>query len=402
MNHYRHWSATFASYFAIMGLWTSFGPSTLMALSPQAAPIALACMTLAYFVATPVAHRMWQWLGFAWAVRAMGSCVLVLLAAAALEPQWLVWCVPLAFVFGSGAYTVCETRLLEDLARRGQGHDFGRARKWGSLGFLLAATAGGAAFSIGGVARTFAVVLALCAGVYWWSCLGLSRAVAKGTQPEGKEEHTRPVAVAATAPVHDGAAPAGATDTRASQWAGCAAVAGVRVAEAVTTTWFGAYWLHTGHSHWETGVLCAVPVAAEFLAMWKGGVWMARYSAAAMMLMCCAASVVRWAATPFCEDLWCAVPLQGIHAFTFGFFYPASLVWLKQTYGDAFFHTRYATESAARAVTALVTFMAASWAIASVGYIAIYGVSLVLTLASGAWWLHAVRAGLRDKSCQPP
>lgn len=181
------------------------------------------------------------------------------------------------------------------------------------------------------------------------------------------------------------------TDSRTTRWAGCAAIACVRVAEAISTTWFGAYWLHTGHSPLETGVLCAVPVAAEFLAMWKGGPWMARYSAAAMMLICCALSVLRWAATPLCTELWCAVPLQGIHAFTFGFFYPASLLWLKQTFGDGFFQTRYATESVARAVTATVTFTAAGWAIAVYGYWAIYAVSLVLTVASGAWWWRCVK-----------
>jgi MFS family permease len=164
----------------------------------------------------------------------------------------------------------------------------------------------------------------------------------------------------------------------------------MRVAEAASTTWFGAYWLHTGHSPLETGVLCAVPVAAEFLAMWKGGPWMRRHSAAAVMLVCCAASAVRWMGTPYCESLWCAVPLQSIHAFTFGFFYPASLVWLKHSFGDEFFHTRYLTESAARAATAAVTFVAAGWAIAAIGYIAIYATCLVLTLVSGLWWLRDV------------
>ena len=64
MPHYRQWSAAFASYFTIMGLWTAFGPGALMASSPRAAPLALAAMTLAYFVATPFVRALWHALGF--------------------------------------------------------------------------------------------------------------------------------------------------------------------------------------------------------------------------------------------------------------------------------------------------------------------------------------------------
>lgn len=402
MLHYRQWSATFAAYFAILGLWTAFGPATLIAVNPQAAPLAMACLTLAYFVATPLAHRVWQRLGFATTVQAMGSCIFALLVVAALQPEWLVWCVPLAFVFGSGNYTVCETRLLEDLSRKGQGHDFGRARKWGSLGFLLAAMAGGAVFSVGGVAQSFALALALCAAVYWLCCLALGRAAAAVTpaahspptdSPPGAPppaSHTADTAanaaVATQAPWQAGA-------RRDSLW-GCGAVASMRVAEGISTMWFGAYWLHTGHSPWETGLLCALPVAAEFVAMWKGVAWMARYSAAAMMLMCCAASALRWAATPYCSALWCAIPLQSVHAFSFGFFYPASLLWLQHRFGPGFFRTRYATESVARAITAAIAFAAASWAIAAYGYGAIFSASAALAGASALWWWRVVtRAG---------
>lgn len=388
MKHYFQWSAAFGAYFAILGLWTSFGPSTMMAVNPQAAPVALACITLAYFVATPLAHRIWRWLGFSRALRFLASGVLVLLVAAAWQPAWLVWCMPLALVFGSGTYTLCETRLLEDLAQRGQGHAFGRARKWGSLGFLLAATAGGAAFSVGGVTRSFTGALAVGAGVYWLCCLGLSRSLVSVSEAE----HAMPAPDSQRFDDAVAQGPMRVASTRGARFGGCAAIACMRVAEAAATTWFGAYWLHTGHSPLETGVLCAVPVAAEFLAMWKGGPWMRRTSAAAMMLICCGVSVVRWVGTPFCETLWCAVPLQGIHAFTFGFFYPASLVWLKHTFGDAFFHTRYLTESVARAATAAVTFVAAGWAIATLGYIAIYATCLVLTVVSGLWWLRDVKA----------
>jgi PPP family 3-phenylpropionic acid transporter len=160
----------------------------------------------------------------------------------------------------------------------------------------------------------------------------------------------------------------------------------MRLAEAISTTWFGAYWLHTGHSPMQTGLLCALPVAAEFVAMWKGGRLLARYSAPTLMLLCCAASALRWLATPFCSELWCAVPLQSLHAFTFGFFYPASLIWLKQSYADHFFQARYVTEAAARGLTAAVSYVAAAWVIARFGYGAIFACSCGLAVLTGLWW----------------
>ena len=85
------------------------------------------------------------------------------------------------------------------------------------------------------------------------------------------------------------------------------------------------------------------------------------------------------------------MPLQGIHAFSFGFFYPASLIWLKAAFGDGFFRARYATESAARGLTAAVTYLAAGWVIAAYGYGAVYAVSSMLALLCGLWWVRVLR-----------
>jgi PPP family 3-phenylpropionic acid transporter len=125
--------------------------------------------------------------------------------------------------------------------------------------------------------------------------------------------------------------------------------------------------------------------------MWRGGAFLQRHSAPAMMLICIALSALRWLATPWCEQLWCAVPLQSIHAFTFGFFYPASLIWLKHEFAVSFFQARYATESVARALTAAVTYLAAGWAIASYGYGAVYSVSCALAVLCCLWWVRVLR-----------
>lgn len=413
MTHYRQWSAAFGAYFTILGLWTAFGPGALMASNPQAAPLALAAMTLAYFVATPCVRAVWQRLGFSRTIVLVGAGVALSLCAAAAQPQWLAVCAPLAFFFGSASYTLCETKMLEDLAHAGQGHAFGSARKWGSFGFLAAASLGGAVLSFGGVGRSFTLALATCALAYLACCMALARAVAQ-EQADARTEDAWHSSISASNDGRDSQA-AALTDTldealeevRAAQlqrstdplpdrtrrtWAGAMAISCMRLAEAISTTWFGAYWLATGHSPLQTGLLCALPVAAEFLAMWRGGRFLARHSAQAMMLICCAVSALRWFFTPLCSELWCAIPLQSLHAFTFGFFYPASLIWLKQAYPARFFEARYLTESAARALTAAVSFAAAGWVIASYGYAALFGTSGALAVLTGLWWWRVLRS----------
>ena len=397
MSHHRQWSAVFASYFAILGLWTSFGPHALIVLDPGAAPLALAAIALSYFVATPLAHQVWMRLGFARAVTCLGAGVACFLALCALVPAWLVWCAPLALLLGSGAYTLCETRMIEVLAQEGRGHEFGRARKWGSFGFLLAAAAGGAVLSSSGVGRIFLLALAVCALAFLLCCLGLGRVY-------GKAGETPQQGHAGVAEVH--ATPQPARQQAPSPFSGralggCGAIAGMRLAESISVTWFGAYWLQGGHSPLQTGLLCALPVAAEFVAMWKGGPLMARLGAPAVMCLCCLVSALRWAATPWCSDLACAVPLQALHAFSVGFFYPASLLWQKSTFGERFFFARYVTESLSRALAAVLVFAAARWVLASYGYMALYSLSAVLALLAGLWWLRATRA-TASADFQPP
>ncbi|MCX8521680.1 MAG: MFS transporter [Rhodoferax sp.] len=394
MKHYKQWSAAFASYFTFMGVWVAFGPSALMAVSPGAAPLALAVLTLAYFVATPLTRMVWNAWGFARTLVLTGAGVACSLGLAALLPQWLAWCVPLAFFFGSGSMMLCETRLIDYLAERKRGHDFVRARKWGSVGFLAAASLSGAVFSVGGVNRSFTWLLAVCGLLYLASCLALA-----AVHDDAPGTHAKTPAPSANRAAEPAAEPAAAPDSPASytstsrreRWTGCAAINAMRLGEIISTTWFGAYWLATGHSPLETGLLCALPVAAEFVAMWKGTAFLARYSAASMMLLCALVSVLRWLGTPYCSQLWCAIPLQSLHAYSFGFFYPASLLWLRQEFGAGFFRARYATESALRAVTAAVMFAAAGGVIQAYGYSAVYGAGSGLALLSGLWWWRLVR-----------
>ena len=386
MKHYKQWSAAFASYFTFIGVWVAFGPSALMDSSPRAAPLALAAITLSYFVATPLTRMVWNAWGFARTLLLMGAGVGLSLCLTVLLPQWLAWCLPLAFFFGAGSYMLCETKLIEDLAHGGRGHDFVRARKWGSVGFLAASLLAGAVFSVDGVNRSFTWLLGVCGLTYLASCFALA-AVSDDAPGSHAKDAKGAQHAQATAP--EVAVPT--SSARWERWTGCAAINSMRLGDVVSTTWFGAYWLATGHSPFETGLLCAMPVAAEFVAMWKGTAFMARYSAASMMLLCALVSALRWLGTPYCSQLWCAIPLQSLHAYSFGFFYPASLLWLKQEFGAGYFRARYVTESALRAVTAAVMFAAAGWVIQAYGYSALFCACSGLGLLSALWWWRLAR-----------
>ena len=384
MKHYFQWSAVFASYFAILGLWVAFGPDALMTLDPVAAPRSLAAISLVFFVAMPFSGWLQKRLGFAHALVILGGGVLSCLLFSVWMPRLLLWTTPSMFFFGSGTVTLCEMQLIEVLAGSGQGAQFGRARKWGSLGYVFSSALGGAAFALISGARSLSVAMALCAAAFFGLCLILARACLKQSEPKamrhGHAQTTADTAVDMTGTV---ASPA------VHRYLGATAISLLRLAETATTTLFGAFWLATGHSTFETGLLCALPVVAEFVAMWRGSALMARWSPVVLLFICSAVSVVRWLATPYCSALWCAVPLQAGHAFTFGVFFPTSLLWLRREFGGTFFRTRYFVEAMARALAALILYVATDWAIGRYGYLSVFGTGALLALLAMGWWGYA-------------
>ena len=381
MKHYFQWSAVFAAYFAILGLWVAFGPDALMALDPEAAPKSLAAVSLVFFVAMPFSGWLQKRWGFAHTLVILGGGVLSCLLFSAWMPRLLLWTIPGVFFFGSGTVTLCEMQLIEVLASSGQGAQFGRARKWGSLGYVMSSALGGAAFALISGAHSLSVAMALCAAVFFGLCLILARACLKQSRvSDALHDH------APQTPEAESDATVAAASPRTHRYLGATAISLLRLAETATTTLFGAFWLATGHSTFETGLLCALPVVAEFVAMWRGSALMARWSPVVMLFICSGVSVVRWLATPYCSALWCAIPLQAGHAFTFGLFFPTSLLWLRREFGATFFRTRYFVEAMARALAALILYVATDWAIHRYGYLSVFGTGALLALLAMGWW----------------
>lgn len=384
MKYPLRWSSFYFAYFSFIGLWISFGPSVLLRSSPVGAAASLALITLTYFVSTPFCRWLWIQAGFTRALRLLATGLFACLAASAAKPSLLVWMAPLAFFFAAGTYTLCETRMMEALVAIGRGHEFGATRKWGSLGFLTAAALGGFVLTRYGSESVFCWAMAACGFILWSCCLALpsegdslasgSPTLAAEADPGAEESEPDPAEPLA----HPGVR---------HRFMGSAAICSMRLAEAIATSWFGAYWLSLGKSAVETGLLCSLPVAAEFLAMWRGQRILKNTPLPLLLLICSGASALRWVLTPLCTQASCAASLQAIHALSFGFFYPASLIWLKREFGEEFFHARYKLEAVSRAGGAAVSYCAAAFAISSFGFGPLFYISAGLAAASSLWWM---------------
>jgi PPP family 3-phenylpropionic acid transporter len=397
------WSLFYASFFCIYGLWVTFGPARLLQSFPQWAATSLALSSLVYFVALPAAQWTWKRIGFSWALALWGGLAAVAYGAPVGWPELL----PLALPFGSlgaaGTYGITETYMIEALAAQGRGHAFGPVRKWGSLGFLVAAAGGGIALDwMGGVQR-LERLLALAAISFALSCAWLIRHQRRGSLPEASAVPITAADVGEVEPVAEGsegrpdgdaasalATPAGVRQPAGlSIWLVGAAVLAIvlhRVAENQTTAWFGAMWMHAGHSTSEAGVLAAWAVAAEFIAMGASAAWLARRDLGRLMLVCSLISALRWWATPWCTEFACAAVLQTAHAVSFGVFYPASLLWLRAHRPGDFFRAKYVMEGATRGLSSGYYFLAASTLIPVVGYAATFRGCAALAAASVLLW----------------
>jgi PPP family 3-phenylpropionic acid transporter len=169
------------------------------------------------------------------------------------------------------------------------------------------------------------------------------------------------------------------------------ALAGIvlqRVAENQTTAWFGAYWIAQGRGTTEAGFLNAWSVFSEFVAMGLTTGWLARVDLRAAMMWSCLISAIRWGLTPFCGELWCAIPLQSVHALSFGVFYPASLLWIRTQWPTTFFNTRYLMEGSVRVASSGYYYLAAGTLIPLMGYVPVFeGCAVMAALGALVWWL---------------
>lgn len=183
---------------------------------------------------------------------------------------------------------------------RGEGgFDYGRARLWGSVTFILANLGGGWLLT----GRPAELVLYAFVGL-----LGLT------------------LAAILTLPADRGPPPAG----RGGRWRLPWSLLAERrfltfcVAGALLQGTHGFYyafgsltWLSQGLSESQVGWLWAVGVIAEVLLFWQGGRLVGRLGAYRMLLLGAAGGLLRWPLTALTADPLLLLPIQALHALTF-------------------------------------------------------------------------------------
>ncbi|SHJ95896.1 MFS transporter, PPP family, 3-phenylpropionic acid transporter [Roseomonas rosea] len=88
------------------------------------------------------------------------------------------------------------------------------------------------------------------------------------------------------------------------------------------------HWARAGHSAETIGLLWAEGVMAEVLLFLWARPLLGRVSPRGLMLLAAGAGMLRWVAMGITTELWALVPLQALHALTFGAQYMGAMRWL--------------------------------------------------------------------------
>jgi MFS_1 like family len=413
------WSLFYGSFFAIYGLWVTFGPARLLQSSPHWAATSLALSSLVYFVALPASQWTWKRYGFTTALGIWGLMAVFAYSLPLLDSSLLPFVLPLGSMAAAGSYGLAETYMIEELTAQGRAHEFGASRKWGSLGFLLAAGFGGMLLDTMGGISALEILLALVAmgfGVCTLILMRFEKLYGVGLGTAGPIMINAPDAGEIEPVTHRamlGQTQNDATLDRARmaqisqhdkpfvvansqyQWALSIALVGItfqRVAENQTTAWFGAMWMANGHSATQAGLLSAWAVLAEFFAMGASTRWLSNAPLQRVMFWCCLVSALRWIITPSCDSMLCAASLQSLHALSFGVFYPASLIWIRSRWPDHFFKARFTMEGGQRVLSSGYYFLAAGTMIPIAGYVPVFvGCGIFAVIGALVWCLPALK-----------
>lgn len=176
--------------------------------------------------------------------------------------------------------------------------DYGRARLWGSVAFVVMAIAGGAAIEIYGVSLVIPllVVILLVLGL---SALGLPR--------EGIVKSSQSTA-ASIAAILDQSRPV---------WRLFAAGALLQASHAVFYVQGSVHWKQLGYSETLIGGLWMIAILAEIVLFFRSKRLVARFDAKTLLMMASLAAFMRWTLMAFDPPGFSLVFLQCLHALTF-------------------------------------------------------------------------------------
>jgi PPP family 3-phenylpropionic acid transporter len=251
-----------------------------------------------------------------------------------------------------------ETVAVSGVRRRGL--DYGRMRLWGSLSFIVATTAGGALVGAWGPG----------AGVWLMVAGALATALASLLLPSSE-------------PAGDGTA---ATTAHPVFLLFLVAVGAVQGAHAMFYTFGALNWASQGVPGLWIGILWGLGVLAEVLLFaWSAAV-LRRVGAMPLLIAGCAAAVLRWTAMAFQPPFALLLPLQLLHALTYGATHIAAIHFIgcavpERAAGTA--QSLYATIAAGLAMGGATLFSGALYAgHGSLAYLAMAVISAVGLVAA--------------------
>lgn len=194
--------------------------------------------------------------------------------------------------------------------------DYGRARLWGSVAFVVMAMAGGTAIEIYGVALVIPllVVILLILGL---SALGLPR--------EGVVKTSQGTA-ASIAAILDQSRPV---------WRLFAAGALLQASHAVFYVQGSVHWKQLGYSETLIGGLWMIAILAEIVLFFRSKRLVARFDAKTLLMMASLAAFMRWTLMAFDPPGFTLVFLQCLHALTFAVTHIATTWMIAQMFSGA-------------------------------------------------------------------
>jgi PPP family 3-phenylpropionic acid transporter len=293
-------SAFYAATFLVTGIQLPFWPVWLAArgLTPREIGLLLAAAIWVKVLATPAIGALADKTGGRRVL--MGALAAAALAAYAgllsAESFWLLISLNLVALTAQSALMPLGDTITLAAARSG-GLDYGRVRLWGSVSFIFASIASGAALASSAGERVLPLVLGSSTLVLL-ACLR----------------------VPSVRPVEGGAriAGIGAVAGDPTFWIFVLAASALQASHQVYYGFGTLYWRSLDFSDTTIGWLWAEGVLAEILLFWQGRRLLARLGPIGLMVLGGVAGVLRWSLAGALTSLPFIAALQFLHALTFG------------------------------------------------------------------------------------
>ena len=291
----------YAGLFVVAGIAMPFFPVWLRAkgLDPEAIGLVIATPILVRLVAVPIAARLadrWGALRRVLVMSSVGGAIGYALVGVAQGFPAILATVALVAALAGPAIPLADAYALRGLNLRGRA--YGPVRLWGSVGFIAANFAAG--FAFGYIAPTGYVWLIVAA----WT---LAAAASLGLQP------LRPSGTPEAAPPR--------RPRRLLATPGVLSVAvGASLIQASHAVYYGfstLAWSEKGLSGTAIGALWALGVAAEIV-LFALSARLPALSPRGLLILGAAGAVVRWGGMALDPPAALLVPLQCLHALSFG------------------------------------------------------------------------------------